>query len=260
MKWLIVALLLAASAAPALDTDQCGYFGATGRVAICHAAGGQRVPLRIATAACIEAHAQHADDRIAPDGDCGPDACLPSDAPCDDTLGCCGPFSCGGGGVPGVCGCRPFTCASLGRVCGAADDGCGGVLDCGSCGSGQACNGAGQCAGACDFTTNASCGVTSCCQSDHLHESVCCGKISMLVTRTCTGAGTCVGGGTYPNCATAVHCPDGSWPLANPTGTVGCANPCGPVGPGGCAVCSAATYSTSCSAALAGDFCAASSQ
>ncbi|MGM0575338.1 MAG: vWA domain-containing protein [Myxococcota bacterium] len=35
--------------------------------------------------------------------------------------------------------CTPTTCAAEGRTCGALQDGCGTLLDCGSCGDGQAC-------------------------------------------------------------------------------------------------------------------------
>jgi len=57
-----------------------------------------------------------------------------------------GTATCGGGGTPGVCGqpsCTPLTCAGLGYDCGPAADGCGGLLECGSC-DGGTCGGAGQ--------------------------------------------------------------------------------------------------------------------
>ncbi len=50
------------------------------------------------------------------------------------------PQTCGGGGVASQCGgnsgCVPKTCAQLGFNCGPAGDGCGGVINCGSCASG----------------------------------------------------------------------------------------------------------------------------
>ncbi len=62
----------------------------------------------------------------------------------------CGPCpagqTCGGGGVPNLCGaptCTPTTCSALGFECGPAGDGCGGLLDCGTCPSGQSCGGGG---------------------------------------------------------------------------------------------------------------------
>lgn len=44
----------------------------------------------------------------------------------------------GGGGV-----CKPLGCTALGATCGKIPDGCGGVLDCGLCGQGLYCGGAG---------------------------------------------------------------------------------------------------------------------
>lgn len=41
-------------------------------------------------------------------------------------------------------GCQPATCAELGHACGSFDDGCGGTLDCGTCGAGEMCD-QGQC-------------------------------------------------------------------------------------------------------------------
>ena len=43
------------------------------------------------------------------------------------------PATCGGGGVPNVCGCLPTTCAAAGENCDVIDDGCGGTLHCGLC-------------------------------------------------------------------------------------------------------------------------------
>jgi hypothetical protein len=61
----------------------------------------------------------------------------------------CGPCteageSCGGAGVPNQCGagtggCNPLTCSDQGIQCGAAGDGCGGLLDCGGCETGYTC-------------------------------------------------------------------------------------------------------------------------
>jgi len=62
---------------------------------------------------------------------------------------CVAPDTCGGGGKPGECGhsdafvCSPATCASLGIKCGPAGDGCGGLLDCGTCVAPATCGGGG---------------------------------------------------------------------------------------------------------------------
>src|SRR5689334_13105638 len=64
-----------------------------------------------------------------------------------DCGGCPDGQSCGGGGMPNVCGmgatCAPKTCADLAAECGLAGDGCGGMLDCGTCSVGDTCGGNG---------------------------------------------------------------------------------------------------------------------
>jgi hypothetical protein len=86
--------------------------------------------------------------------------------------GCPPGLTCGGGGQPGICGatdlamgCMPRTCAQQGIQCGPAGDGCGGLLQCGSCPAGQTCGGGGTpgvCGGGCVPRTcmqaNANCG------------------------------------------------------------------------------------------------------
>lgn len=77
---------------------------------------------------------------------CQPMTCGSQGARCGVTIDGCGgtlhcgectaPETCGGGGIPLVCGqavCTPATCASLGKSCGAVPDGCGGTLECGPC-------------------------------------------------------------------------------------------------------------------------------
>ncbi|HEY3816315.1 MAG TPA: hypothetical protein VGL81_04040 [Polyangiaceae bacterium] len=60
---------------------------------------------------------------------------------------CPGKQTCGGGGVYGQCGypdagtCVPRTCQELGYDCGANGDGCGNVIDCGTCTPPEICGG-----------------------------------------------------------------------------------------------------------------------
>ncbi|HEX8792957.1 MAG TPA: hypothetical protein VF765_18555 [Polyangiaceae bacterium] len=83
-----------------------------------------------------------------PQGTCGPqgDGCGGSTADCGM---CTPPQTCGGGGKPGMCGypdagtCVPTTCQKLGIQCGPAGDGCGGLLQCGTCQAPQTCGGGG---------------------------------------------------------------------------------------------------------------------
>jgi hypothetical protein len=78
--------------------------------------------------------------------DCGPasDGCGHI-LQCGDT--CPGTQTCGGAGVPGVCGdapCTPKSCGELGMDCGPVSDGCGRILQCGdTCPGTQTCGGAG---------------------------------------------------------------------------------------------------------------------
>ena len=70
-----------------------------------------------------------------------------SDA-CGGTLNCgtcIAPQTCGGGGVPNVCGgaCTPTTCGAQGKNCGTISNGCGGTLNCGTCIAPQVCGGDG---------------------------------------------------------------------------------------------------------------------
>jgi hypothetical protein len=63
---------------------------------------------------------------------------------CSNGMTCPGGTSCGGGGQPNVCGkpnCTPKTCKDLQYECGAAGDGCGGLIPggCGPCPMGEVC-------------------------------------------------------------------------------------------------------------------------
>ncbi len=66
---------------------------------------------------------------------------------------CTAPETCGGGGVPSECGtpklpdggtCVPKKCEDMGFDCGPAADGCGGLVDCGTCTAPDTCGGGGQ--------------------------------------------------------------------------------------------------------------------
>jgi len=67
---------------------------------------------------------------------------------------CTAPDYCGGGGLgrcgtgsgssdAGPDGCQPLTCMQLGYDCGPSPDGCGGVVDCGTCTPPEFCGGGG---------------------------------------------------------------------------------------------------------------------
>ncbi|WP_395842566.1 tryptophan synthase alpha chain [Cystobacter fuscus] len=95
--------------------------------------------------------------------------------------------------------CQPRTCEEQGFNCGVTIDGCGGVLRCGTCPSGEACGGDGQ--------PNV-CGPASCtpatCDSLGAH----CGDVpdgcgGQLHCGTCTSPDTCGGGGVAHVCGRA---------------------------------------------------------
>jgi len=90
-------------------------------------------------------------------------------------------------------GCVAATCASKKATCGQMPDGCGGVVECGTCPAGQYCGADGP----------NRCGSTPCepitCQPGD------CGSISdgcsaVLSCGKCTGANSCGGGGTPNKC------------------------------------------------------------
>jgi hypothetical protein len=93
-----------AQRADALTAEQCSHFAEDGQIAICHATESTKNPfvmLRIPRSACVNGHAHHAGDKIAVNGSCDPDACLPELAPCDSTLGCCDGLTCEEGACRG---------------------------------------------------------------------------------------------------------------------------------------------------------------
>jgi hypothetical protein len=101
------------------------------KVDLCHATRGKQlyVPNRVPEVA-VRAHLAHGDHLVSEDfaGACGKScvACGPTEA-CHQ----------------GEC-CRPITCADHGYDCGTISDGCGGIIDCGSCAPGAVCD-AGTC-------------------------------------------------------------------------------------------------------------------
>ena len=106
--------------------------------------------------------------------------------------------SCGGAGMPNVCGtppCTAKTCAGLGYDCGMASDGCNKTLDCGTCTGSQTCGSGG---------TN-KCGMTLCTPQSCATQGFNCGLQgdtcgNALNCGVCTGNQTCGGGGTSGQC------------------------------------------------------------
>ncbi|MCG3173946.1 MAG: hypothetical protein GMKNLPBB_02158 [Myxococcota bacterium] len=88
--------------------------------------------------------------------------CGPQSDGCGGNITCAdckAPLTCGGGGQPGVCGCKAQTCQERGFSCGGYPDGCGGTINCGSCAAGSCVNGKCECTPSCD---GKSCGPDGC--------------------------------------------------------------------------------------------------
>jgi hypothetical protein len=101
--------------------------------------------------------------------------------------------------MPGVCGtkeCSPETCASQNIQCGPAGDGCGNLIQCGSCSTGQTCGGGGT-PGVCG---NKPCVPLTCVQAGANCGPVADGCGNVLQCGTCSAPQTCGGGGTPSVC------------------------------------------------------------
>jgi hypothetical protein len=142
--------------------------------------------------------------------------CGPVGDGCGNVLNCgtcTAPQTCGGAGTASVCGtavppggaCVPLTCAQLGTTCGTAADGCGGLLNCGTCTSPQSCGGSGT-PGACGAPAS-TCTPTTCASL-----GMNCGPASnscggLLNCGSCTAPQTCGGGGIAGACGPAACVP-----------------------------------------------------
>jgi hypothetical protein len=127
---------------------------------------------------------------------------------------CSNPQYCGGGGfnqcggnngltADGGVACTPTTCLALGYNCGQAADGCGGLLNCGSCSNPQFCGGAGydQCGGNNGLTADGgvSCTPKTCAQLNYTCGAAGDGCGNLINCGTCTSPQYC-GGGGYDQC------------------------------------------------------------
>jgi hypothetical protein len=92
--------------------------------------------------------------------------------------------------TPDVPTCTPTTCMASNTTCGPIGDGCGNILQCGMCPSGQACI-EGVCSTGCTPKTCASEGFTCGMQGDGCGNAINCGACP---------SGTCGGGGTPGMC------------------------------------------------------------
>jgi hypothetical protein len=100
---------------------------------------------------------------------------------CGGSLNCtCASGTCGGGGLPNVCGssncASAVTClpAGGGQYCGTIGNGCGGILQCGTCAGGMACPADGVCPGS----------TTTACQRLQCQIQACAGTTKTSITGT----------------------------------------------------------------------------
>jgi len=170
---------------------------------------------------------------------------------------CAAPQTCGGAGILSVCGtaippggaCVPRTCAELGASCGPAADGCGGLLNCGTCSLPQLCGGSGT-PGVCG-TPPVTCAPRTCALL-----GMNCGPASdscggLLSCGTCTAPQTCGGGGLPGVCGPAACVPKTCAQLGKN---------CGPVsdGCGGLLSCGSCNWPQTCGGAGTASVCGAS--
>ena len=99
-----------------LTADQCNYFDVNGTTRICHATGSASNPyvvLNIGESACVATHTAHPRDYVAiDDPTCSGQGCLPLNAPCDGTLGCCEGMTCRSGSCQPVDLCANVSCTA----------------------------------------------------------------------------------------------------------------------------------------------------
>jgi hypothetical protein len=112
--------------------------------------------------------------------------------------------------------CAPKTCADVGANCGYVSDGCGGLLNCGSCQAPDTCGGGGtanQCGSSCTLTSCPAKGATCGTIGDGCGGTLNCGS--------CTSPAVCGGGGTANVCGVPACTPRSCASIGATCGTIG---------------------------------------
>jgi len=125
--------------------------------------------------------------------------------PAGEVCGAAGPNKCGTGGNPDG-GCTPKTCVDLGADCGKALDGCGNLIDCGSCQTGQGCGVGGTPNVCAPISDGGSCKKLTCAD-----QNIACGPAGdgcggTLACGGCPSGESCGGGGTPGQCGKGTVC------------------------------------------------------
>lgn len=185
--------------------DGCGGFIECGTCMAPQICGGGGVPSKCGGATCTAKTCADLGANCGPQGDgCG--GLL-------DCGTCTAPETCGGGGEPNKCGkglladggvCKSKTCADMGLNCGPVNDGCGTLINCGTCSvAGEICGGGGK-ANVCGG------GTGSCTKKTCADYGANCGPVSdgcgglTASCGTCTAPAICGGGGKSSVCGGGV--------------------------------------------------------
>lgn len=185
--------------------DGCGSFLDCGTCTAPQTCGGGGTPSVCGGASCTAKTCVDLGAKCGPQGDgCG--GLL-------DCGTCAAGETCGGGGVPNECGkglladggvCKPKNCAELGSLdCGPVSDGCGTLINCGTCTAPAICGGGGKgnvCGG----------GPAACVKKTCADYGANCGPVSdgcgalTASCGTCTAPAICGGGGKSSVCGGGV--------------------------------------------------------
>jgi hypothetical protein len=130
----------------------------------------------------------------------------------------------------GASNCMPLTCAAQNLMCGQTGDGCGNLLNCGTCPPGQVCGGGGT--GRCGAPPDGGTMMTMCTPRTCAQQSLSCGPAgdgcgNVINCGACIEGLTCGGGGTpgvcgHTNCVPTTCAQAGAQcgPLADGCGSI----------------------------------------
>lgn len=171
-----------------------------------------------------------ASDAVIDANGCRPRTCADLGYDCGlNADGCGGIINCGTCRAPAFCGgtayskcgdptpdsscspppCTPLTCQAAGANCGAISDGCGEVLNCGSCAAPDFCGGGGV--NACGHPTALDGGAGPCVPQTCMDQNIQCGRAgdgcdSYILCGSCPTTQSCGGGGVPSQCGSGATC------------------------------------------------------